>query len=423
LFLDEAVIDVVGGKGGNGAVAFRRDKYVPRGGPNGGTGGDGGSVILYVDPGLNTLEPFHYRQRLEGGRGAHGGGSNMQGARGADVRVAVPAGTVVRDAHTGDVLADLTAAGQEVTVARGGKGGRGNAAFKSPTNQTPRFAEKGVPGEEKRLELELKLLADVGIIGVPNAGKSTLLAALSAARPKVAPYPFTTLSPHLGVAEDGDERIVFADIPGLIEGASEGLGLGDRFLRHVERTRLLVHVLDTSAPDPIEDWRTVNRELEAFSPALAKRRQIVVLNKVDVAEAATRSAQLARDLRALGERDVIKMSALTGDGVGKLIELVARRLEEVGAEQPESAPLPVLRPVAEDPNRFSVYRIAGEDVFRVIGRRVEEAAAMTDFHNPEAVARFQRILDAIGVTERLRGLGVQDGATIRIHEQEFEWRD
>ena len=245
-FIDEVKIYVKAGDGGNGAVAFRREKYVPFGGPAGGNGGKGGDVILYADPGMNTLVAFRRKRHFKAGRGGHGGGQNRQGAAGKDCRIPVPVGTVVRDAETGQILADLVEPGQEVVVARGGRGGRGNAAFASPTNQAPRFAEKGAPGEERWLILELKLIADVGIIGVPNAGKSTLLSVISAARPKIADYPFTTLSPNLGVVTVNFHDFVVADIPGLIEGAHKGAGLGDRFLRHIERTRLLIHLLDLS---------------------------------------------------------------------------------------------------------------------------------------------------------------------------------
>lgn len=254
MFLDEATIDVQAGDGGNGIVAFHREKFVPRGGPTGGHGGRGGDVVLVADEGLNTLHKFRFTQRYEAGRGGHGGGSNRHGRDGEDLEITVPVGTLVTDAVTGDLLADLVAHGQRVVVARGGRGGRGNSAFKSPTHQAPRIAEKGEPGARLRIRLELKLIADVGVIGMPNAGKSTLLSVVSAARPKIADYPFTTLVPNLGVVEVGYDTLVLADVPGLIAGSSTGHGLGDRFLRHIERTRLLLHLVDGSAPDPLTNF-------------------------------------------------------------------------------------------------------------------------------------------------------------------------
>jgi GTP-binding protein len=423
VFLDEAEIEVKGGTGGNGAISFRREKYVPRGGPNGGTGGNGGSVIFIADEGSNTLVAFRYQKRFEGGRGEHGGGSNRQGARGDDVRIQVPVGTIVTDAETGEILADLVQDGQEANVARGGRGGRGNAAFKSPTNQAPRMSEKGTPGEERRLKLELKLIADVGLIGLPNAGKSTLLASLTAARPKIADYPFTTLQPNLGVAQLHDRDIVFADIPGLIEGASEGAGLGDRFLRHIERTRLLVHMLDGGDADLVASHRVVADELTAFSPELGARPSIVVINTIDQPEVAARVPALKRKLKAAGIDDVLAISAAAGQHVDDLLQVVAAALRDLPASTAAEAALPVLRPVDQDDNAFTVFRVVGEDAFRVRGPRVERAAAMTDFENPEAADRFQRILDAIGVNQRLRELGIENGDAVRIGIYELEWME
>jgi GTP-binding protein len=423
VFLDEAVIEVKGGSGGNGAVAFRREKYVPRGGPNGGTGGDGGDVILVADEGENTLIAFRYEKRFEAGRGGHGGGSNKQGARGDDLRLRVPVGTVVRDVETDQLLADLVETGQEAVVAAGGRGGRGNSAFKSPTNQAPRLAEKGTPGQARTLALELKLLADVGLVGLPNAGKSTLLAALTAARPKIADYPFTTLSPNLGVARGKGRDIIFADIPGLIEGASQGAGLGDRFLRHIERTRILVHLLDGSGDGPVDAYRIVTAELEAFSPTLAARPTLVVVNKLDIPGVAEKLPTLRRRLKALGVQEVLAASAATGDHVGEILDRVEVMLGALPAPSPVTAELPVLRPLEGADEAFTVFRVVGEDAFRIRGPRVERAAAMTDFDNPEAADRFQRILQAMGVTQRLRDLGIKEGHTVRIGDTELEWTD
>ncbi len=322
------------GDGGAGCVSFRREKYVPRGGPDGGDGGDGGDVWVEADRRLRTLMDFRYRREFRAGDGAPGGGGNRSGARGEDAVVRVPVGTVLRDGETGEVLADLVRHGERVLVARGGRGGRGNNRFKGPTRQAPRFAEPGRPGQERWLELELKLLADVGIIGFPNAGKSTLLARLTRARPRVGAYPFTTLSPNLGVACLNGDSFVVADIPGLIAGAHRGAGLGHEFLRHVERTRLLVHVLDAAGSegrDPLEDFRTVNRELALYSPLLQAKPQIVVLNKMDLPEARERRERLEEELRSLG-LPVVAISAATGEGVDHLLRIIAASLAALEVE-------------------------------------------------------------------------------------------
>lgn len=327
IFVDEARIYVEGGAGGNGCVAFRREKFVPRGGPAGGDGGRGGNVRLRADPGLSTLLDFHYRRHFRAGRGEHGSGNNRTGADGEDIVIPVPVGTVVRDAETGELLGDLVEPGQELVVARGGRGGWGNARFASPRNRAPRRAEPGQPGEARWLRLELKLLADAGLVGMPNAGKSSILARVSAARPKVADYPFTTLEPCLGVvAVPGGGSFVLADIPGLIEGAHAGKGLGHRFLRHVERTRVLVHVLDLGAPaerDLYRDYVTINQELERYQPDLARRPQVVVANKVDLPGARERLEELRARLPGVAVRGV---SALTGEGIPEMIGEVARLL-------------------------------------------------------------------------------------------------
>lgn len=421
MFVDEALIEVKAGDGGNGCVAFRREKYVPFGGPAGGDGGKGGDVILYVDPHLNTLYRFTRRRHFRAERGQHGRGKNQHGASGADLRIPVPPGTIVRDAETGQVIADLTEPGQEVVVARGGRGGRGNARFATPTNQAPRIAENGEPGEERTLRLELKLLADVGLVGKPNAGKSTLLAAVTAARPKIAPYPFTTLSPHLGVVVlDEQTDFVMADLPGLIEGASQGKGLGHEFLRHVERTRLLIHLLDGSAPDPLEDFRAINEELAAFGHGLAEKPQIVAFNKMDLPEAREHWQDVRRALEAEGY-EAFPISGLTRDGVMPLLWRAAERLQQLPREPVAAAEVPVFRLEEDDERIFWVER--EEDGWRVHGRRVERLAAMTPFELDEAVQRFQRALEAMGVTDALRGAGVQPGDTVRIGSTELVWEE
>lgn len=417
-FFDEATIHVRAGKGGNGCVSFRREKFVPFGGPNGGNGGDGGDVYLVANRHLNTLIQFQRQQHFRAEAGGNGQSKDKQGKRGQDLLIQVPLGTVVCDAQTGELLADLVQNGQSVLVARGGRGGRGNAAFASPTNQAPRIAEKGEPGEARSLKLELKLIADAGIIGVPNAGKSTLLAVVSAARPKIADYPFTTLTPNLGVATVDDHGLLLADIPGLIEGAHAGAGLGTKFLRHIERTRVLIHLLDGASAHPLQDFETVNAELALFSPRLANKPQVVALNKMDLPQAqqAWPSVQAEMHNRHL---PVFAISAATGAGTGELLRGVLKLLEEVPAEEIFVEKAKVFRPV-EDENAFEIIR--EDDHFRVRGRRVERVAAMTDWNNDEAVARFQRILRAIGVLDALQRAGVKPGDTVFIGNSELEWQ-
>jgi GTP-binding protein len=332
MFIDSAKIKVKAGDGGDGITAFRREKYVPRGGPSGGDGGKGGDVWLEADEGLNTLLHFRYNPEYKAERGRNGEGGNKTGRNGADITIKVPIGTQVFDAETGQLLFDLIQHGQRVLVAKGGKGGLGNARFATPTRQAPRFHTKGHPGEEKILRLELKLLADVGLIGFPNVGKSTLISVVSSAKPKIADYPFTTLEPHLGVVDLGDFRsFCIADIPGLIEGASKGAGLGDRFLRHVERTKLLLHLVDVSSSsgrDTVSDYEIINRELASYSSDLAKRPQIVVATKIDILEEPERINKLQQ--RALQDgRIFTSISAVTRQGVRELMELVWQKLQEL----------------------------------------------------------------------------------------------
>jgi len=419
MFYDEAQIYVKAGDGGDGCVAFRREKYVPYGGPAGGDGGKGGDVLLCVDPHLNTLYRFSKKRHFRADRGAHGRGKNQHGAAGEDLRVPVPPGTVVYDADTGDLVGDLTELGQELIVAHGGRGGKGNARFATSTNQAPRIAEHGVPGEERDLRLELKLLADVGLVGMPNAGKSTLLAAVTAARPKIAPYPFTTLQPNLGVVVlDPETEFVLADIPGLIEGASEGKGLGHEFLRHVERTRVLVHLLDGLSADPLADFAAINGELAAFGHGLADKPQLVVLNKMDMPEVRERWPEINRALKAQGH-SAMAISALARDGTRELLTHTAQMLAELPEEVPAQE-LPVFR-LGEDEQAFTIER--EEDGWRVRGARVERLAATTVWNLDEAVYRFQRALDRMGVAEALEEAGVQPEDTVRIGEAEFTWEE
>jgi GTP-binding protein len=343
VFIDRAKIWVKGGDGGDGVTAFRREKFVPRGGPSGGDGGDGGSVYLEATEGLNTLLHFRYKQQYQAGRGRHGEGARRHGQKGQDIVIYVPVGTVVTDEQTGERVWDFTRAGERVKVAAGGRGGRGNAHFATPTNRAPRYHEAGSPGEERRLLLELKLIADVGLVGKPNAGKSTLISRISAARPKIADYPFTTLEPHLGVVDLGDfKTFVVADIPGLIEGAHAGAGLGDRFLRHIERTRLLLHLVDVSSAtaDPIEDYLVVTRELVAYSQAVAAKPKIVVATKIDALEDPKRLEALRVFCRDQG-LELKEVSALSGKGLSSLLRAIERRLAHI-ASQSESTPQAVV---------------------------------------------------------------------------------
>lgn len=419
MFYDTAKIFVRGGDGGNGCLSFRREKYVPRGGPDGGDGGQGGDVILLADGGLRTLADFHYRAHFKAERGEHGRGGNKHGARAADLIVRVPAGTVVKDAASGQVLADLAASGQQVVVARGGRGGRGNARFLSNTNRAPRLAEKGEPGEERWLLLELKLLADVGLVGYPNAGKSTLLARSTAARPKIADYPFTTLEPNLGVVELEDGSFVLADIPGLIEGAHAGAGLGHEFLRHIERTRLLVHVLDaagTAGRDPVADYHQINSELSLYRAELAELPQVVAANKVDLPEAATNLPRIEAAAAADG-RQVFPLSAASGEGVRELLYHIKRTLAALPPREVATPETTVFRPQPEE--GFHLEREDG--IFIIKGRAVERLVAMTDFSQEQAVERLQRSLERMGVEQALAQAGAQDGDVVRIGKHELEY--
>jgi GTP-binding protein len=422
MLIDQAEIYVRSGKGGDGMVHFHREKYVPRGGPDGGDGGKGGDVILEVKPTLNTLSSFRQKERYIAPDGKNGGPNNMSGKMGPDLVIYVPPGTVVFDAETGDLLGDLTEAGQRLVVCKGGRGGRGNQHFATARHQVPRTAEKGEPSEEKRLRLELKLIADIGLVGVPNAGKSTLLAALTNARPKIAPYPFTTLEPNLGVAEIDDETtVVLADIPGLIEGASQGAGLGFEFLRHVQRTRVLIHLLDGLSEDPLADFSQINTEMSLFDPTIAKKPQIVAVNKIDQPEVQERLPQLKRDLKKRGVTKIWEISALARTNIRELLLAAAERLAATPAIEDAEAPMPVYKP-KEDPKEFAIRREDNGD-WRVSGTAIERAAKMTYFEHSGSLRRFQRLMEALGVEDALRKAGIQNGDTVLIGDFELEWQD
>jgi GTP-binding protein len=417
MFFDEARIHVHAGDGGNGAVAFRREKYIPYGGPSGGHGGKGGDVILVVDEHLNTLISFKKRSHFKAKRGDHGRGKNQQGKQGEDCLIAVPPGTMVYEAEGGQLLADLTEPGQQTVVACGGRGGRGNTAFATSVNQAPRVAENGELGESLWLRLELKVIADVGIVGVPNAGKSTLLAAVSAARPKIADYPFTTLVPNLGVTLVDERDFVLADVPGLIEGAHAGVGLGHAFLRHVERCSVLIHLLNGVSPDPLGDYQAINQELELFSPGLVDKPQVVVLNKMDLTEVRDRWPQVRQALQQRGV-DPMAISAVSGEGVTALMRRVADLLETLPPAPEEEAATAVLRP-PEDEGSFVIEREG--DGWRVRGKRIERVVQMTNWDYYEAALRFQRILEAMGITQALLEAGIQEGDPVVIGDNELSW--
>jgi len=423
MFKDQVEILVKSGKGGNGVVHFRREKYVPRGGPDGGDGGKGGDVILEVKPTLNTLN-FRHKERFFAEDGYPGAKQNMFGRNGEDLIVFVPAGTVVYellDENTPSLLGDLTRPGQRLIVCKGGRGGRGNTRFKSSTNQVPRTAEKGEPAEEKHLKLELKLIADIGLIGVPNAGKSTLLSALTNAQPKVAPYPFTTLEPNLGVANiDEDTTVVLADIPGLIEGASHGAGLGHEFLRHIQRTRVLIHILDGLSTDPLADYSQINSELSIFDPNLGKKPQIVALNKIDQPEVQERLNEINKALKKKGVT-LMTISALARTNIRELLLKAAGKLAELPPLEEVEPSMPVYRP-DEDPQEFTINR-EDDAGWRVSGTAIERSAAMTYWEHHGSVRRFQKLLETLGVEEALREAGIKPGDTVRVGEFELEWQE
>ncbi|MBL8116008.1 MAG: GTPase ObgE [Anaerolineae bacterium] len=418
---DEVKIYIRSGDGGNGIVAFLREKFMPRGGPAGGDGGRGGDVILKVNPKLNTLSPFQRGVHFKAENGKPGRAKNMSGAGGKSIEVEVPPGTVVRDAETGTIIADLVRPDDRVVVAKGGRGGRGNQHFASPSNQTPRIAEKGEPGVERWLTLELRLIADVGLVGVPNAGKSTLLSVVSNARPKIADYPFTTLEPNLGVMEYDGRDLVVADIPGLIEGAHMGVGLGHTFLRHVQRTRVLIHVLNGASENPIADYSQINTELALYDENLAEKPQLVVFNKMDLPEAQERWSSVKSALEARGV-DIVSISAATQLNVKSLIQRIFQIVDALPAiESIQPVEIPTYG-LEEDEVIFNIIQEEA-GIYRVVGKRIERAAAMTHWDYDDAVLRFQNILETLGVSAALEAAGVKVGDTVYIGDYELEWAE
>lgn len=422
MFIDRARIEVISGNGGNGMSSWRREKFVPKGGPSGGDGGRGGDIILIVDANTNTLIDFRYKRKFVADNGVNGQTKNMHGQHAEPTYIKVPPGTLVKDAETGEVVADLTKVGQQAIIVKGGRGGRGNARFVNSVNRAPTFSENGAPGAGRILQLELKLLADVGLVGYPSVGKSSIISVVSAARPEVAAYHFTTLTPVLGVVSlDEGHSFVMADIPGLIEGANEGIGLGHDFLRHIERTKVILHVLDVSGiegRDPIEDYNKINNELKLYNERLSTRPQLIVANKMDLAEAQENYPRVAEYMKNLGH-EIYPVSAATGEGLPELMQRTAKLLLE-HIELPEETTETIVYE-AKPQEDFTIGR--DEDgAFLIRGRGIERLVAMTNFDNDEGVRRFQQLFKRIGIEAALKEKGVNEGDTVRIGEMEFEFR-
>jgi GTP-binding protein len=428
MLIDQAKIYIKSGDGGSGSMSFRREKYVPKGGPDGGDGGRGGDVRFRVRQNLNSLLPFKFQAHFKAKNGQPGGGRLKHGKSARTLWVDVPPGTMIYDDATGELLADLAEMDSEYLAAKGGKGGLGNSHFKSSIRQTPRIAELGEPGEDKWVRLELRIIADVGLVGLPNAGKSTLLAAASAARPKIADYPFTTLQPNLGVVElggIGGQTFVMADVPGLIEGAAGGSGLGHEFLRHITRTKALVHVLDASGGmeerDPIADFETINTELREYDASLMERPMIVALNKVDIPEAQANLPRLRKHL-GKGTNNVLEISAATGEGVSAILNRVGEALREIAARPPVlAAPEVKTYSLTDLDEKAFVVRRTGPTSFAVTGRLIERTTKMTNFDLLEGSDRFQKILETTGITKELNRLGIEQGDTVEIAGRELIW--
>lgn len=423
MFTDYVKIIAKAGNGGNGAISFRREKYVAAGGPDGGDGGKGGDIYFEVDPDSNTLIDFRYNKKFKAENGKNGEGAHRYGKSGEDLYIKVPIGTIVRDANTNEVLADLSNPGQKELILAGGRGGKGNSHFATSTRQAPRFAQDGEKGEERELILELKLLADVGLIGFPNVGKSTFLSMTTSATPKIADYHFTTLEPNLGVVktEYGDSFVI-ADIPGIIEGASEGTGLGLQFLRHIERTRLLLHVIDVSGSEgrnPVEDFYTINNELKQYSEKLSKRKQIIVANKID----AMQDENLYKELEKIAKEnnmEIFKISAATGEGVSELVKYVSSVLKTL----PKEDLIEITDRKVYTLNDDDEYTIEREDgKFVIKGEAVEKIMRRVNISDNESLYYFQKSLDNLGVNEKLKKMGIKEGDIVKIADYELEWED
>lgn len=422
MFIDEVLIKVEAGKGGDGCLAFRREKYIPMGGPYGGNGGRGSNIKFVVDEGLHTLIDLRYMKTIKGKKGENGKGKNQHGKNAEDIIIRVPQGTVVTDTDTGLILADLKNKNDEVIVAYGGRGGRGNTAFKTQSNPAPNYAENGEPGEERVLKVELKLLADVGLVGMPSVGKSTFISCVSKAKPKIAAYHFTTLNPNLGVAKSKDGRsFVIADLPGLIEGASKGEGLGDKFLRHIERTKVIAHVVDMSGyegRDPFDDYQQINNELENFNPKLLNKPQIIIANKMDMPGALDNLEKFKKKVND----EVFLVSALAKEGLDVVLTKLADMLDElpnVPLYEEEAFESHVLYKFKKE----EPYTITKEDdVWVVRGEEIEKVIRMTNFSTEEALERFGKKIRKMGIDDRLMELGAQEGDLVRILDFEFEYK-
>lgn len=423
MFIDYVKITAKSGDGGNGAITFRREKYVPAGGPDGGDGGRGGSVYFQVDPDMNTLLDFRFKKKFHAENGKNGEGGHRFGKSGQDLYIKVPIGTIVKDAETGKIVTDLSHPGQVEKILPGGRGGKGNSHFATSTRQAPRFARDGEKGIEKEFILELKLLADVGLLGFPNVGKSTFIARVTSAKPKIADYHFTTIVPNLGVVkgEYGDSFVI-ADIPGIIEGASEGVGLGLQFLRHIERTRLLLHFLDVSGSEgrnPVEDFKTINLELKKYSEKLSTRKQVIVANKVDIMQDDT----LYKEVEELAKEnglELFKISAVTGEGVKELMIRISELLKELPKEELiEESDERVIYTLKEDEDEFNIEIVDGEYI--VTGPAVERLMGRVNIQDNESMHYFQRQLSELGIEAKLREKGIKEGDTVKILEWEFEW--
>ncbi|MDU4888992.1 MAG: GTPase ObgE [Clostridium sp.] len=423
MFIDKAKIFVKSGNGGNGSIHFRREKFAPLGGPDGGDGGNGGSVILVVDTNMTTLLDFSYHRKFVAPDGGKGEGSKCYGRAGEDVIIKVPMGTIVKDFETDKVMCDLAHAGDTYVVCKGGKGGKGNAKFCTPTRQAPHFAEPGMPGEERFIKLELKLLADVGLLGFPNVGKSTLLSMVSKARPKIANYHFTTIKPNLGVvAVPGIQPFVIADIPGIIEGAAEGVGLGLEFLRHIERTRMLIHVVDISGiegRDPIEDFKRINEELKKYSIKLWDRPQIIAANKSDMLFDEEVFENFKKELNAMGYDKIYKISAATNEGVDDLMKAAAEMLSTIPITDLEIADEDKFIP---EEKRFT-YEIneVEEGIFEITGTFVDRLLTSVNVNDPDSLRYFHKVLRNKGIIDELKEMGIEDGDVVRLNDFEFEF--
>ncbi|MFR1777542.1 MAG: GTPase ObgE [Clostridia bacterium] len=424
MYTDYTKIFVKSGNGGNGAISFRREKYVAAGGPDGGDGGKGGDVYFITDKDSNTLINFRYNKKFKAENGQNGSGARCNGKQGQDLYIKVPIGTVVKDAETGEIVADLSEEDSKELVLPGGRGGKGNTHFATSTRQAPRFAQSGEKGIEKELILELKSLADVGLVGFPNAGKSTFLSVVTDAKPKIADYPFTTLNPNLGVVKTDDENsFVIADIPGLIEGASDGVGLGIQFLRHIERTRLILHLIDVcgfQGRNPVDDFYSINNELKNYSEKLTKKKQIIVATKLDVAQDDTLYKELEKVAKKEG-LEIFKISSITKQGLKELLVRVEELLKEIPKENLIELNQRKVYKLNEDKNEFQIVR--EEDMYVVIGPAVEKLMSRVNLEDTESMYYFQRKLDELGVNEALKEAGVKEGDTVKVVDWELEWYD